>query len=81
MCCRRIIFGTLIILTIGVFVAQIAFGVHYLHKPVACDRVNYLTILILAGGCSGVASIVSLVCYCYNCGFSLLSSKNDQSSA
>lgn len=81
MCCRRIIFGTLIILTIGVFVAQIAFGVHYLHNPPACDRVKFLTIAILVGGCSGAASIVSLVCYCYNCGCGLMSSKTDQSSA
>jgi hypothetical protein len=34
--CGQIITGISFLLTIGVFVTQIAFGVHYIHKPVKC---------------------------------------------
>ena len=76
-CYGKTIFGILIMVTVGIFVAQIIFGVHYLHKPVKCERSEFLTILTLAGGCSGILSIVLLSCCCYRRGYGLKSSDPD----
>ncbi len=77
-CCGRICFGILILLTVGVSVAQIAFGVHYIHKPVKCERSEFLTYLTLAGGCSSILSIVFILCCCHGSGFGSKSSNPDQ---
>ncbi len=74
-----IICGTLIMLTIGVFVAQIVFAAQYLRKPVTCERSEFLTILTLLGGCSGILSIFFLSCCCYGCGFGLKASDPERS--
>ncbi|CAF0963942.1 unnamed protein product [Rotaria sp. Silwood1] len=76
--CGRIILGFLIILTIGVFIIQIYFGMQYLYKPVACERSKFLTILTLAGGCSGILSVIFLSCCCHGLGFGLRSSNPDR---
>lgn len=68
MCCRKIIFGFLTILTIGVFIAQIVLGVRYLHEPVACERSKLLTIVTLVGGSSGILSVLFVACFCSGCG-------------
>lgn len=77
-CCGRLILGILIIATIGVFVAQIIFGLKYLLEPVNCERSQFLTLLTLAGGCSGILSIVFLSCCCHGCGFGLKASNPDR---
>ncbi len=77
MCCTKIIFGILFILTIGVFVAQIIFGIHYIRKPVSCARSEFLTMLTLAGGCCSILSIVFFSCFCHGCGFRQQSSNPD----
>ncbi len=75
----RIIFGTLVTLTISVFITQIAFGVKYLIEPINCEHSKFLTMLTLVGGCSGILSIVFLTCCCYGYGFGLRASKPDSS--
>ncbi len=79
MSCGRIICGILIMLVAGVFVAQIIIGVQYLLKPVICERSDFLTKLTLAGGCSGILSIVFLSCCCHGYGFGLRSSDPERS--
>ena len=74
MSCGRILCGILIMLTVGVSVAQIVFGVMYLHKPVTCERSEFLTIVSLVGGCSGILSLVFIACCCHGYGFGLRSS-------
>lgn len=68
--------GTLILLTAGVFVAQIAYGIHHIHKPIKCDDSELLTILILAGGFSGILSIIFVACCCHSSSFTLRSSNS-----
>ena len=55
----------LILLTIIVFITQITFGIQYIREPIECERSQFLTILTLVGGCSGILSIVFLSCCCY----------------
>ncbi len=66
-CCKKIIIGIVLLLTMGVFIAQIALGVHYIHKPVKCERSEFLTILSLAGGFSGLLTIMVFGICCFGC--------------
>ncbi len=79
MSCGRIICGIIVMLAAGVFVAQIVFSAHYLLKPVTCERSEFLTKLTLAGGCSGILSIVFLSCCCHGYAFGLKSSDPERS--
>ncbi len=65
--------------TLGVSIAQIAFGIHYIHKPVNCERSKFLTILILAGGFSSILSTVYLLCCCRGSGCGSKSSDPESS--
>ncbi len=80
MCCgKKIITGISLLLTIGIFITQIGFGVHYVHNPVKCERSEFLTFLTLAGGCSGLLSIVVLAFCCFGCSCNGLKSSNTES--
>lgn len=74
----RVILSILILLTIAVFVIQMVFGIQYIREPVECDRAKLLTILTLAGGCSGILSIIFVSCCCYRFQFGFKSSKPDR---
>ncbi|UJR17225.1 hypothetical protein I4U23_004120 [Adineta vaga] len=68
MCCKTILLGILCFITIGICITQISFAIHYIHKPVNCERSEFLTILSLVAGSSGIISTVLLIICCHGCG-------------
>lgn len=68
MCCRTIILGLVSVITIGICIAQISFAIHYIHKPVKCERSEFLTILSLVAGSSGILSTALFIFCCHGCG-------------
>ncbi|CAF1356822.1 unnamed protein product [Adineta steineri] len=68
-CCKTILLGIVSLITISVCITQIGFSVHYIHNPVKCERAEFLTILNLIGGSSGILSTVLILLCCHRFGF------------
>ncbi|CAF1409552.1 unnamed protein product [Adineta ricciae] len=67
--CEKHMFNFVFAMLLLFYSTQISFAIHYIHKPVKCERSEFLTILSLVAGSSGILSTALLIFCCHGCGF------------